>query len=64
LEVAVVVAENYPADLPGILPGFHEKLQPSEIKEISIINHNLAPISDNMQLSNGNVMHMLHSIRL
>jgi hypothetical protein len=37
LEVAVVVAENHQADLPGILPGFLEWLQPSEIKEISII---------------------------
>jgi hypothetical protein len=57
LEVAVVVA-----DLPGILPRFQELLQPSEIKEISIINHILTPISDDIQLSNGNVIHMLHSI--
>jgi hypothetical protein len=43
-----VVAENYQIVLPGILPGFHEWLQPSEIKETSIINHNLTPISDNI----------------
>jgi hypothetical protein len=52
LEVAVVVAGNYQVVLPGILPGFHEWLQPSEIKKISIINHNLAPILDNTQLFN------------
>jgi hypothetical protein len=62
--VAVAVAENHQADLPGILPGFREWLQPSEIKEISIIYHILTPISDDMQKLDENVIHTLHSIHL
>jgi hypothetical protein len=47
LEVAVVVVENRWPDLPGSLPGYHAWLQPSEIKETSIINRMaLLPISE------------------
>jgi hypothetical protein len=43
--VVVVVDENHWFVLPGSLPGFHAWLQPSEIKETSIINHmTLLPI--------------------
>jgi hypothetical protein len=46
-EVAVAVVENHWLVLPGSLPGFHTWLQPSEIKETSIINHiTLLPISE------------------
>jgi hypothetical protein len=46
-EVAVAVVENHWLVLPGSLPGFHAWLQPSEIKETSIINHiTLLPISE------------------
>jgi hypothetical protein len=45
--VAVAVVENHWLVLPGSLPGFHAWLQPSEIKETSIINHiTLLPISE------------------
>jgi hypothetical protein len=37
--VVVAVVENCWPDLPGNLPVFHEWLQPSETKEMSIINH-------------------------
>jgi hypothetical protein len=50
LEVAVAVAENCWPDLPRNLPRFREWLPPSETKEISIINHILTPISDDIQL--------------
>jgi hypothetical protein len=39
MEVAVAVVENRWPDLSGSLPGFRAWLQPSETKEISIINH-------------------------
>jgi hypothetical protein len=39
LEVVVAVVENRWPDLPGSLPRFRVWLQPSETKEISIINH-------------------------
>jgi hypothetical protein len=46
-EVVVAVDENHwPVQL-GSIPGFHAWLQPSEIKETSIINHmTLLPISE------------------
>jgi hypothetical protein len=51
LEVAVAVVENRWPDLPGSLPGFRAWLQPSETKEISIINHiALLPISEAIPL--------------
>jgi hypothetical protein len=53
LKVAVVVAivENRWPDLPENLPGFRAWLQPSETKEISIINHiALLPISEGTPL--------------
>jgi hypothetical protein len=49
--VVVVVVENRWPDLPGNLPGFHAWLQPSEIKEMSIIHHIiLLPISEDISL--------------
>jgi hypothetical protein len=46
--VVAVVGNRWP-DQPGNLPGFHVWLQPSEIKEMSIINHiALLPISENI----------------
>jgi hypothetical protein len=51
LEVAVAVVENRWPDLLGSLPGFLVWLQPSETKEISIINHiALLPISEGIPL--------------
>jgi hypothetical protein len=51
LEVAVAVVENRWPDLLGSLPGFRAWLQPSETKEISIINHiALLPISEGTPL--------------
>jgi hypothetical protein len=51
LEVAVAVVENRWPDLPGSLPRFRAWLQPSETKEISIINHiALLPISEDSPL--------------
>jgi hypothetical protein len=51
LEVAVAVVENRWPDLPGILPGFHAWLQPSETREMSVINHiALLPISEDTLL--------------
>jgi hypothetical protein len=51
LEVAVAVVENCWPDLPGSLPGFRAWLQPSETKEISIIDHiALLPISEDSLL--------------
>jgi hypothetical protein len=45
----VAVAENRWPDQPGNPPGFHVWLQPSEIKEMSIINHiSLLPISEDI----------------
>jgi hypothetical protein len=45
--VAGAVVENHWLVLPGSLPEFHVWLQPSEIKETSIINHmTLLPISE------------------
>jgi hypothetical protein len=45
----VVVVENRWPDQPGNLPGFHVWLQPSEIKEMSIINHiTLLPIPEDI----------------
>jgi hypothetical protein len=47
----VAVFENRWLDQPGNLPGFRVWLQPSEIKEMSIINHiALLPISENITL--------------
>jgi hypothetical protein len=47
----VAVVENHWPDQPGNLPGFHVWLQPSEIKEMSIINHiALFPISEDLLL--------------
>jgi hypothetical protein len=47
-EVVGAVVENHWLVLPGSLPGFHAWLQPSEIKETSVINHmTLLPISEN-----------------
>jgi hypothetical protein len=46
-EVAGAAVENHWLVLPGNLPGFHAWLQPSEIKETSVINHIiLLPISE------------------
>jgi hypothetical protein len=39
LEVVVAVVGNRWRGLPGNLLGFHAWLQPSETKEMSIINH-------------------------
>jgi hypothetical protein len=51
VEVVVAVVENRLPDLPGSLPRFRAWLQPSEIKEISIINHiALLPISEGTPL--------------
>jgi hypothetical protein len=45
--VVVAVVENHWLVLPGNLPGFHAWLQPSEIKETSVINYmTLLPISE------------------
>jgi hypothetical protein len=60
LEVVVAVVENRWPDLPGILPGFCVWLQPSETKEISIINHiAFLPISEDTPLRYA--IHILHS---
>jgi hypothetical protein len=60
LEVVVAVVENRWPDLPGSLPGFRTWLQPSETKEISIINHiALLPISEGTPHK---ATHILHSI--
>jgi hypothetical protein len=51
LEVAVAVVENRWPDLPGSLPGFCVWLQPSETKDISIINHiAFLPFSEDIPL--------------
>jgi hypothetical protein len=64
LEVAVAVVGNRWPDLPGNLPGSHAWLQPSEIKEISIINDiALLPISEGISLLRY-VIHILHSTNL
>jgi hypothetical protein len=61
LEVTVAVVGNRWLDLPGNLPGFCAWLQPSETKEISIINHiALLPISEDIPLLRY-VIHILHS---
>jgi hypothetical protein len=60
LEVVVAVVENRWPDLPGSLPGFRAWLQPSEIKEISIITHiALLPISEDSPLRY--TVHIFHS---
>jgi hypothetical protein len=60
LEVVVAVVANRWPDLPGSLPRFHAWLQPSETKEISIINRiALLPISEDTPLRY--VIHILHS---
>jgi hypothetical protein len=47
----VAVVENRWPDQPENLPGFRVWLQPSEIKEMSIINHiALLPISEDITL--------------
>jgi hypothetical protein len=57
----VVVVENHWFALPGNLPGFHVWLQPSETKEISIINHiALLPISKDTILKQ--IAYVFHSI--
>jgi hypothetical protein len=49
LEVAVAVVGNRWPDLPGNLLGFRAWLQPSETKEMSIINHiALLPFSEDI----------------
>jgi hypothetical protein len=50
LEVAVAVAENRWPDLPGNLQGSVSSSNHLKTKEISIINHILTPISDDIQL--------------
>jgi hypothetical protein len=60
LEVAVAVVENRWPDLPGSLPGFRAWLQPSETKEISIINH-IALLSILEDTPLRYVVHIFHS---
>jgi hypothetical protein len=60
LEVAVAVVANRWPDLPGSFPGFLAWLQPSETKEMSIINHiALLPSSEDTPLRY--VVHIFHS---
>jgi hypothetical protein len=64
LEVAAVVVENRWPDLPENLPGFRAWLQPSETKEMSIINHiALLPFSEDISLLRY-IIHILHSTNL
>jgi hypothetical protein len=64
LEVAAAVVGNRWPDLPGNLPGFRVWLQPSEIKEMSIINHiALLPFLEDILLLRY-VIHVLHSTNL
>jgi hypothetical protein len=64
LEVAVAVVGNRWPDLPGNLLGFHAWLQPSETKEMSIINHiALLPFSEDISLLRY-IIHILHSTNL
>jgi hypothetical protein len=64
LEVEVVVVGNRWPDLLGNLPGFRAWLQPSEIKEMSIINHiALLPFSEDISLLRY-VIHIFHSTNL
>jgi hypothetical protein len=62
-EVVVAVVENNWLVLPGNLPGFHAWLQPSEIKETSVINYmTLLPILEDTILKQ--IAYVFHSILL
>jgi hypothetical protein len=56
----VAIVENRWLDQPGNLPGFRMWLQPSETKEMSIINHiALLPISEDINKAHTPFNHLI-----